>query len=306
MITSLPAVELSDVTKRFKDTTALQNVSLRVDPGEVIAILGPNGAGKTTAINIMLGIRKPTSGEARVFGMAPQDLRARSMCGVMLQETGLPWNLRVEELVELFRTYYPDPLPTAEIVETAGLTYIASVRSGDLSGGQRQRLAFALAICGNPSLLFLDEPSVGLDVDSRRTFWQAMQRFARSGKTIVMTTHYMEEADALANRIIVINDGRLIADESPAAIKTRAHGKHVSLTLARGVTPDVFDGLPVSDLDIRQGRTTFVTASPEETLRSLWGRNVGFGDVEIRGAALDEAVSALTTSDKEDQHADIA
>jgi len=300
-----PAVELRHVSKRFGDMHALRDISLDVRPGEVVAILGPNGAGKTTAISIMLGIRQPTSGVARIFGLEPRDIHGRSQCGVMLQDTGLPWNLRVGELVALFRTYYPAPLPMAEIMETAGIANLARVRAGDLSGGQRQRLAFALAICGNPSLLFLDEPTTGLDVDARHGFWREMKRRAGNGNSIVLTTHYMEEAEALADRIVIVHEGTIVADAPADALTSRVRGKHVRLIVPDGITVTAFAGLPVDRLEIAGTNVTFVTARPEEVLRALWQRGVTYEMQEIRGAALEDAVSALT-HETEIDHAGIA
>jgi ABC-2 type transport system ATP-binding protein len=306
-IAPAPAVELRNVSKRFGSVDALSDVSLRIDPGEVVAMLGPNGAGKTTAISIMLGIRQPTTGEARMFGMSPQDLRARSRCGVMLQETGVHWSLRVRELVELFRTYYPNPLSTARTMGVAGIADLAEKRAGDLSGGQRQRLAFALAICGNPSMLFLDEPTVGLDIDARKAFWQEIRRYARRGTSIVLTTHYMEEAEALADRIIVMQEGRIIADAPTAELTAGISETRVRLAMAQDIAPGAFSGLPVSALEIANGIASFTSANPQAVLQELWLRNIGFQTLEIRGAALEDAVSALTMSDhEEDSHARIA
>lgn len=294
-LSATPAVELRDVSKQFGDVHALRDISLRIDPGEVVAILGPNGAGKTTAISIMLGIRQPTSGEARIFGLDPQDLHARSRCGVMLQDTGLPWNLRVRELVALFRSYYPDPRPVVEIMDIAGIADLARSRAGDLSGGQRQRLAFALAICGNTSLLFLDEPTVGLDVDARHGFWREMRHQAGKGTSIVMTTHYMEEAEALADRIVVIHEGRIVADAPAEVLTTHVSGKRVRLTIPGGTTVAAFAGLPLTKLEIDGIHVTFVTAATDEVLHALWSRDVIYEMQEIRGAALEDAVSALTS-----------
>jgi ABC-2 type transport system ATP-binding protein len=300
---STPAVELRDVTKRFGTVEALRDVSLRIDPGEVVAILGPNGAGKTTAISIMLGIRQPTSGEARMFGMDPQDIRARSRCGVMLQETGVHWSLRVRELVALFRSYYPNPLPADRVMDVAGIADLAEKRAGDLSGGQRQRLSFALAICGDPSMLFLDEPTVGLDIDARKAFWQEIRRYARRGASIVLTTHHMEEAEALANRIVVMHDGRIVADAPSSELTSGISGRHVRLSVPEGTTPAAFEGLPVSGLEIAHGIAVFTTADLQLILQELWLRKIGFQTLEIRGAALEDAVSALTHNTQESDHA---
>src|SRR5215831_17109710 len=204
-------VELIDAHKRYGSLEAVKGVNFTIRQGELVAMLGPNGAGKTTSINLMLGLRKPTSGRARLFGLDPNDRRARSRCGVMLQESGVLDTLTVRELVELFGSYYPHPMPPERAIALAGLEEQAKRASGKLSGGQRQRLYFALAVCGDPELIFFDEPTVGMDVESRRGFLDNIREFARAGKTIVLTTHYLEEADELAERIIVIDRGLVIA-----------------------------------------------------------------------------------------------
>src|SRR5436309_7544586 len=193
-------------------------------------MLGPNGAGKTTSINLMLGLRNPTSGTARLFGLDPKDLKARSRIGVMLQESGVPGMLRVTEIVDLFRSYYPAPLPAAEAIAMAGLEEKATTLVKDLSGGQHQRLYLALALCGDPEVLFLDEPTVGMDVEGRRRFLQEIGDLGARGRTIVPTTQYPEEADQLAQRVIVIDRGHVIADSPPAKIKSRVAGKRITFT----------------------------------------------------------------------------
>ncbi len=183
-----PAVELSHASKRYGEVQALRDVSLTIDAGEVVAMLGPNGAGKTTSISLMLGLRNPTSGSVRLFGMSPKDLRARSRIGVMLQESGVPGMLRVREIVGLFGSYYPNPLPTAEAIAMAGLEEKAESLVKDLSGGQHQRLYLALAVCGNPDALFLDEPTVGMDVEGRRRFIEEIAALAARGRTVVRSS----------------------------------------------------------------------------------------------------------------------
>src|SRR5207253_11133648 len=184
--------------------------------GEVVAMLGPNGAGKTTSISLLLGLRKPTSGKALLFGLEPTHLLARSRVGVMLQESGVPQMLKVREIVDLFRSYYPKPLPRDRAIAMAGLEEKTNALVKELSGGQRQRLYFALAVCGDPQVLFLDEPTVGMDVEGRRRFLEEIGALATKGRTVVLTTHYLEEADQLARRVIVIDHGRVIADSTHA------------------------------------------------------------------------------------------
>lgn len=288
------AAQLVDATKKYGDIQALKGVSIDIELGEVVAMLGPNGAGKTTSISLLLGLRKPTSGTAKLFGMNPTDMRARSRTGVMLQESGVPQVLKVSEMIDLFRSYYPSPMPTARVIELAGLEEKAKSQNKDLSGGQRQRLYFALAICGDPDLIFLDEPTVGLDVESRRAFIQSIKGFIASGKTIVLTTHYLEEADELAKRVIVIDHGKIIADASPDEIKAKVVGRKVSFTSTRTLTPADLEGLPITASEAKDGHYLLVTGEPEALLRELFRRDVAISNLEVTGAGLEEAFLALT------------
>ncbi|MBV9406545.1 MAG: ABC transporter ATP-binding protein [Acidobacteriaceae bacterium] len=213
-----PAV-LSAVTKSYGAQRALDDVDLKVEPGELVALLGPNGAGKTTAVKLMLGLLKPDQGTVRIFGEDPREARNRQRTGAMLQVGRIPETMRVREHIDLFSSYYPHPLPMAEVIGTAGLEGIENRLFGELSGGQKQRVLFALAICGDPDLLFLDEPTVGLDVQARRGLWKQIRTLLARGKSILLTTHYLEEADMLAHRVVVIQEGRVIANDTPAAIK---------------------------------------------------------------------------------------
>ncbi|HUI56111.1 MAG TPA: ABC transporter ATP-binding protein [Bryobacteraceae bacterium] len=217
----MPVAELRGVTKRYGAVEALRGVDLAIAPGELVSLLGPNGAGKTTAVRILLGLAAPTSGEAQVFGCHPACHQARVRRGALLQVGKVPDTLKVREHIELFSTYYEKPLPLAETISAAGLAGIENRLFGALSGGQKQRVLFALAICGNPPLLFLDEPTVGLDVESRRALWGRIRGFVARGGSVLLTTHHLEEADALAHRIAVINQGRIVAEGTPAAIKAQ-------------------------------------------------------------------------------------
>jgi ABC-2 type transport system ATP-binding protein len=289
-----PVVELTNVTKRYGDVEAVRDVSFQIDAGEIVAMLGPNGAGKTTSINLMLGLRNPTSGTARLFGLDPKDLKARSRIGVMLQESGVPGMLRVTEIVDLFRSYYPVPLPAAEAIAMAGLEEKARSLVKDLSGGQHQRLYLALAVCGNPDTLFLDEPTVGMDVEGRRRFLEEVAALAARGRTVVLTTHYLEEADQLAQRVIVINQGRVIADASPAAIKSQVAGKRITFTTPSPRDESQFDGLPLNSKVVDDHRVRLLTSEPEQVLRELFRRGVELHELEVAGADLEEAFIAMT------------
>jgi ABC-2 type transport system ATP-binding protein len=289
-----PAVELIEAHKHYGSVEALKGVSIAVPQGELVAILGPNGAGKTTSINLMLGLRQPTSGKARLFGLDPEDRRARSRCGVMLQESGVPDTLTVRELVQLFGSYYPHPMPVDRAIGLAGLEEHARRQAGKLSGGQRQRLYFALAVCGNPEVIFFDEPTVGMDVESRRAFLDSIREFGRRGRTIVLTTHYLEEADELAERIVVIDRGVVVADGSPAEIKSHVVGKRVSFTTARPLSETDLRDLSYSRLQLDGGRVRLFSNTPEDLLRGLFDRGVEIGDLTVVGADLEEAFLAIT------------
>jgi ABC-2 type transport system ATP-binding protein len=239
-------------------------------------------------------LRKPTSGKALLFGLDPTNLQARSRVGVMLQESGVPAMLKVREIVDLFRSYYPKPLPRDEAIAIAGLEEKADALVRELSGGQRQRLYFALAVCGDPDVLFLDEPTVGMDVEGRRSFIERIADFARRGRTVVLTTHYLEEADQLAKRVIVIDRGVVIADAPPAEIKSKVAGKRVRFN-APVLTEKDLDGLPVTALTIKDHSVQLLTNQPESVLRELFRRGMEISDLEVAGADLEEAFIAMTS-----------
>src|ERR1700730_325857 len=221
------AALMSKVSKNYGDVQALKNFDLEVRAGQLTAVLGPNGAGKTTAIRLLLGLARPTSGRVSVFGGDPTALATHLRVGAMLQVGRVPETLRVREHIDLFCSYYARPLPMAQTLASVGIENLRDRKFGDLSGGQKQRVLFALAICGDPDLLFLDEPTVGLDVEARHLLWDEIRQLLGRGKTIVLTTHYLEEADALADRVGVINKGSIIAEGTPAEIKSRTAGKKI-------------------------------------------------------------------------------
>ena len=287
------AAQLIDATKKYGPVEALRGVSLDIELGEIVAMLGPNGAGKTTSISLLLGLRKPTSGQALLFGLDPNDLNARSRVGVMLQESGIPEMLKVREIVDLFRSYYPKPMARDRAIAMAGLQEKANALVKQLSGGQRQRLYFALAVCGDPEVLFLDEPTVGMDVEGRRSFIERIAEFANLGRTVVLTTHYLEEADQLARRVIVIDRGIVIADASPQEIKSKVAGKRVRFTAA--VTDKDLDGLPITTTTISDHHVQLLTNQPENVLRELFRRGIEMSDLEVSGADLEDAFISLTT-----------
>jgi ABC-2 type transport system ATP-binding protein len=284
---------LESVNMNYENIRALQNLTFTVGAGQVVALLGPNGAGKTTAVKLLLGLLQPTAGRARVFGGDPTNPQNRMRTGAMLQVGRVPETLRVREHIDLFSTYYARPLPLSEVLAAAGLENLADRKFGDLSGGQRQRTLFALAICGNPDLLFLDEPTVGLDVEARRTLWDGIRSLVDRGKSVLLTTHYLEEADALADRIAVINRGTIIAEGTPAEIKAQTGGKRIrcitSLDMARLLEiPGV--------INVKQEREVVeIQAREAETvIRVLLARDPNLSGLEIIAAGLEEAFLALT------------
>ena len=288
-------LELAAVRKSYGPVEALRGIDLRIEQGESVAILGPNGAGKTTALSLLLGLRQATSGRVTLFGRSPMDRAARTRRGAMLQESGVPARLRVRELVALFATYYPHPLAVADTLRLADLEGESRSMAGSLSGGQRQRLYFALAICGDPDVLFLDEPTVAMDVASRRAFRDTIVRYRERGRTIVLTTHFMEEADQLARRIVIIDHGLVVADGSASEIKAKTAGKRVQFRVRDELDPHVFTGLPVTALETTDHQVRFLTSRPEPVLAELFRRDLAITDLEVVGADLEEAFLALTS-----------
>ena len=286
---------LCDVTKRYGNVRALDNISLNIEPGRVTAILGPNGAGKTTAVRLLLGLTHPTSGTATLFGTDPASRSARQRTGVMLQVAKVPDTLTVREHVHLFCSYYPRPLPVDAALSIAGLESVANRKYGYLSGGQRQRVQFALAICGDPELLFLDEPTVGLDVESRRGFWQEIRTLAGRGRTVVLTTHYLEEADALADRIVMLNAGAIVADGSPHVVKARVASRRIRcITALPARLLETLDG--VQGVRPDGAATMILTSDAERVARALLERDPSLAGLEITGAGLEDAFLSLTGS----------
>jgi len=287
---------LDAVTHRYANVTALEGVTLSLAAGQVTALLGPNGAGKTTIVRLLTGLARPTEGRAALFGGDPRAMAGRRRMGVMLQISRVPETLTVREHVHLFSSYYPRPLALDRVLQLAGLESVADRRFGNLSGGQKQRTLFALAICGDPELLFLDEPTVGMDVESRRLFWQTIRTLTASGRAILLTTHYLEEADALADRVLVLNRGRLIADGRPEDIKARTAGRQI--TCRTSLPLDVLASLPgVTRVEPLADGVSLVTTDAEATARALLVRDLTVANLEIRSAGLEEAFLAITRAD---------
>jgi ABC-2 type transport system ATP-binding protein len=294
---------LTRVTHRYGRTTALNAMDFTVRGGEVVALLGPNGAGKTTAVRLLLGLMRATEGRVALWGRAPADYAARRRVGVMLQVGRVPETLTVREHVHLFSSYYGTPVPVAETLSTAGVADFADRRFGHLSGGQRQRALFALATCGRPDLLVLDEPTVGLDVEARRAFWSGVRTMIDRGCAVLLTTHYLEEADAVSDRVVILNEGRVVRDAAPRVIKREIGARKVRCTTSldhqclraiygvRSVTRDS-DGV------------VLLTDDAERLVRDLLARDPDLRDLEVSSARLEDAFLALTASTKGD--ADVA
>lgn len=284
---------LDGVNKNYGDVRALVGVNFRVRAGEVVALLGPNGAGKTTAVKLLLGLLQPNAGKVRVFGGDPTNPENRMRTGAMLQVGRVPETLRVREHIDLFSSYYQKPMPAAEVLAVAGLEKLSDRKFGELSGGQKQRVLFALAICGDPDLLFLDEPTVGLDVEARRGLWDEIRQLVRRGKTVLLTTHYLQEADALADRVAVINKGEIIAQGTPAEIKAQTAGKRIRCITSLAL--DVVREIPGAT-EVKEDREAIEihTGEAEPVLRELLARDSTLSGLEVTSAGLEEAFLALT------------
>jgi ABC-2 type transport system ATP-binding protein len=293
-LSTIPTVaRLDSISKDYGKVKALDGMNLEIRAGELVALLGPNGAGKTTAVKLLLGLAKPDRGTVSIFGASPLDPESRMRIGAMLQVARVPETLRVREHIDLFRAYYSKPLGAEQVLALTGLTEVKDRLFGELSGGQRQRVLFALALCGDPDLLFLDEPTVGMDVESRRGLWDEIRRLIARGKTILLTTHHLEEADALADRVVVLNKGSVIAEGSPAEIKAKTAGRRVRCRT--NLSADFVRGMP-GVLDVRLDREglEIQASEAEPVLRALLARDTGISGIEVTSAGLEEAFLVLT------------
>ncbi|MGH9071372.1 MAG: ABC transporter ATP-binding protein [Acidimicrobiales bacterium] len=290
------AISFVDVQKRYGPTQALAGASFEVARGETVALLGPNGAGKSTAVGIMLGLRFADAGRAQILGMSPTDAVSAGRVGAMLQTAKLPDGVRVREVVELVRHLYPRPLSLAALSAMAGLEDFLDRKVDGLSGGQAQRVRFALAVAGDPELVFLDEPTVGMDVETRRSFWSSMESLSGRGATVVFATHYLEEADAVADRVVVLDRGRVVADGTSEAIKAGVSPRVVRFSLP-GADPAALLALPgVVDVAIDGVRVVLRSADSDLTVRALLPRYADAHNLEVAGAGLEDAFLALTSN----------
>ncbi len=295
MNTKAAVVRLNAVTKSFGDHRVLDDITLDVRAGEITALLGPNGAGKTTCVGILTGRLAADSGAVDLFGLDPARPAARARMGVMLQSGGLPDVLSVREIVALQSGYYRHPRGVAATIALAGLQGLEARPAGKLSGGQQRRLHYALAICGSPDLLVLDEPTTGLDHEARRQLWRTVREEADGGAAVLLTTHYLEEADALADRVVVIDEGRIVADDAPAALKARVANSRIRCRT--GLCDRQLTTLPgVLSIDRNGGAATLLVTEGAATARALLAGDPSLSDLTITAASLDDALTHLSAT----------
>lgn len=282
-----------NVSRRFGDVTALDDVTLEIEAGRIVGLLGPNGAGKTTLLSLLQGLRRPTSGTVELLGGDPGDYRTRASLGSTPQETALPPTLRVGEVIDFVGTHFPDPVATAGIAAEFGLDTMLRKQTGALSGGQKRRLSVALAFVGRPQIVLLDEPTTGLDVDARHTLWQAVRRQHEQGATVVVTSHYLEEIEALAERVIVLEAGRVLADDDLPAILSRVSVRMLRLSTPQPEAIELLEGVAASRAET-DGSHTFFVRDGDAVITELVRSGIPFSNLSLRGASLEEAFLTLT------------
>jgi ABC-2 type transport system ATP-binding protein len=290
-----PIATLDGVTRRYGQVTAVDHLSLGIQRGQTVALLGPNGAGKTTAVELLLGLTNPDVGVVGLFGGPPADAVAAGRVGAMLQDAGLPQWAKVSELIGLVRSLYPDPLSLQDTLRLTDLEPLAQRQVQRLSGGQRQRVRLALALAGNPELLVLDEPTAALDVDARRSFWERVRGYVSAGRTVLFATHRLEEADAVADRVVVIAGGRLLADGTPDQVKAQAAGRSTISVAADSLSRELLERLPaVAAVEQDRGRVTLSTSDPDATVRALLQHAPHVQGLEVTRAGMEAAFLHLT------------
>jgi ABC-2 type transport system ATP-binding protein len=297
-------ITLTDLTKSYGDVRAVRGINISINRGETLALLGPNGAGKSTTLDMMLGLTRPDAGTVTLFGSSPRNAVEAGFVGGMLQTGSLVQFLSVRELITMVASLYPEPLDVDDALRLSGIDDIADRMTTKLSGGQTQRVRMAIALVADPELLVLDEPTAALDVEGRRDFWVAMRAVAARGKTIVFATHYLEEADAYADRIILMARGRVVADGPPTEIKARVGGRTIRVTLNSATAADL--GAIEGVTNAEQRGESFILNCPnsDSVLRILLSRYPDARDIEVRGAGLEEAFLDLTGDDEEGEGAD--
>jgi ABC-2 type transport system ATP-binding protein len=290
------AVELKDVRKHFGAVQAVRNVDVSIASGEIVAILGPNGAGKTSTIDIILGLSRPTSGRVSVFGMQPRHAISRGLVSAVMQTGGLLKDLTVKETVQYTASLFAQKEPADGVMERAGITQIADRRVAHCSGGEQQRLRFAMALVSDPELLVLDEPTTGMDVEGRRSFWASIRKDAEQGRTVLFATHYLEEADAYADRIILLRHGQKIADGTASEIKAMAAGRTVRATLD-GVSEGELRAIPGADSVEVRGHTVLIHSNDSDAVARYLLTSTQAKDLEIIARGIEDAFLALTGDD---------
>ncbi|GAA1223867.1 ABC transporter ATP-binding protein [Streptomyces aureus] len=292
-------VSFERVSKSYGDVRAVDGLTLDLHPGETVALLGPNGAGKSTTLDLLLGLRPADTGTVRVFGTSPRDAIVQGRVGAMLQSGGLMDEVTVAELVKLACGLHPKPYKPGDVMSRAGIAQIADRKVNKLSGGQEQRVRFALATAGANDLIVLDEPTTGMDVSARQAFWATMREQADQGRTVLFATHYLEEADAIADRVLVLHRGRLLADGTAAEIKARAGARKVAFDLEGDIDEQALRALPfLTTLDV-SGRTVRLQSSDADaTVHALYGLGVYPRNLEVAGLGLEQAFVAITTAEE--------
>ena len=296
------AIRLSGLVKTFGEVTAVSGLDLTVQPGEIVAFLGPNGAGKTSTIDMLLGLSRPTAGSVEVFGLAPGTAVAQGRIAAVMQSGGLLKDLTVKETVQLTASLYREPRPVDEVLRRAGIGQIADRRVGKCSGGEQQRLRFALALLPEPDLLLLDEPTTGMDVEARRAFWTAIREDAAAGRTVVFATHYLDEADAYADRIVMVRRGEIVADGTAAQVRAMASGRTVRATLpgANAVTLGELPGVTTVEL---RGDTVLIRCEDSDAVLRYLLNQTQAHDLEVSSHNLEDAFIALTGAESTGSHA---
>jgi len=290
------AIDLQHLHKNFKDVQAVRGMTLSIDSGEIVALLGPNGAGKTTTIDMVLGLSHPSSGSVSVYGLHPRQAIERGLVSAVLQTGGLLKDLTVRETAEYTASLYTHPRPIDEVLQRAGISAIADRRVGKCSGGEQQRLRFAMALLPDPELLILDEPTTGMDVEGRRAFWASIRQDAERGRTVLFATHYLEEADAYADRIILLRHGVVVADGTSSEVKALAAGRTVRATLP-GADEAKLRAIPGADSVEVRGDTVLIHSNDSDSVARYLLTSTQAKDLEITARALEDAFIALTSDD---------